>query len=227
MMRRWNYLGRVSLASRTLLVFVLAQAAQSMPVLSEVYYDATGSDDGQVFVEIAGTPGASLGGLVLEGVNGSNGAIGPSIVLSGMIGEGGLFVVADRRSDGTSLVVGADFLANFDFQNGPDSVVLRNDTGVLDAIGYGVFSPSEFFAGEGAPTPDVSPGSSLARRFANVDTGDNAADFLVLNSPTPGTAPFAIIPEPSSALLMALGLTGLAGIRRDPRRAAVHGANSL
>ncbi len=65
MMRRWNSLGRVGLASRALLVLVLAQAAQAMPVLSEVYYDATGSDDGQLFVEIAGTPGASLDGWLL------------------------------------------------------------------------------------------------------------------------------------------------------------------
>ena len=215
------------MASRALLLCVLGQAAQAMPVLSEVYYDAVGSDDGQLFVEIAGAPGASLDGFVLEGVNGSNGAVGPSITLSGEIGSGGLFVVADRRADGTSSVLGADLLANFDFQNGPDSVVLRRDENVVDAIGYGVFAPTEIFAGEGASAPDVSPGSSLARRFANVDTDDNAADFLVLSSPTPGSAPMAIVPEPSVALLMGFGLTGLAAIRRDPRRVAVRGAKSL
>jgi len=199
-----------------LLMAMTAGAAHGLPLLSEVYYDAPGSDDGQSFVEIAGMPGDSLDGLWIEGVNGSNGAVGPTILLSGVIGEDGLFVVADRTSSGTTSVGAADLLANFDFQNGPDSVVLRSDAGVLDALGYGVFAPDEIFAGEGASAPDASPGSSLARHFADLDTDDNASDFLVLGTPTPGAASFAVVPEPGAALMLGLGLAGL-GMIRDRR----------
>jgi len=194
-----------------------AVSAQALPILSEVYYDAPGSDDGQSFVELLGSPGTSLEGYVLEGVNGSNGAVGPTIVLSGSIGASGLFVVADQMSDGSTMVVAADLLANFDFQNGPDSVVLRQGEVIADALGYGVFSPTEIFAGEGMAAPDVSAGASLARLFANVDTDDNASDFVALSTPTPGTASFAPVPEPTAAMLLGLGLAGLAAGERRYR----------
>lgn len=201
-----------------LLPAVLASgAAQALPVLSELYYDAVGSDDGESFVEIYGLPGTSLDGFAIDGINGTNGAVGPNILLTGTIGSSGLFVVADRRSDGSSSVLGADLLANFDFQNGPDSVVLRQGDSILDALGYGTFVAGEINAGEGAPAPGVSAGSSLARRFANVDTNDNAADFVALDAPTPGSAPISVVPEPGSALLLGLGLSGLAAVSR-PRR---------
>jgi hypothetical protein len=191
--------------------------ARALPLISEVFYDAVGSDDGLGFVEIHGAPGESLDGLVLEGVNGADGAVGPSIALSGAIGPDGLFVVADATSSGTTSVPGADLLANFDFQNGPDSVVLRSAGGVLDALGYGVFAPGEAFAGEGSPAPDAPAGSSLARRFANVDTGDNAVDFLVLAVPTPGSAPLQEVPEPALAALLGSAGLGL-GARRTRGR---------
>ena len=76
--------------------------------------------------------------------------------------------------------------------------MLRDGANVLDALGYGVFDPGEFFAGEGASAPDVSAGTSLARVFANVDTDDNATDFVALAMPTPGAASFAPVPEPGS-----------------------------
>ena len=96
-----------------------AGSASATPLLSEVYYDAPGSDDGAVFVELSGPAGFVLDSWTVEGVNGSNGAVGPSITLSGTIGADGLFVLADRFSDGTTAVANADLLANFDFQNGP------------------------------------------------------------------------------------------------------------
>ncbi len=193
---------------------LLPAASLAAPLLSEVFYDAAGSDNGLSFVELWGVPGTSLVGVTLEGVNGSNGAITPNITLSGVIGVDGLFVVADDAGDGTTAVAGADLILNFDFQNGPDSIVLRGAGGsVLDALGYGVFGAGEVFAGEGNPAPDAPADSSLARVFADLDTGDNLADFTIA-TPTPGFAQVASVPEPTSLLLMAGGLLGLARLGR-------------
>lgn len=182
-----------------------AAPAGALPLISEVYYDAVGSDDGQSFVELYGTPGASLAGLVIEGINGTGGTVTHTLTLSGAFGADGLFVVADRTTAGTTSVPDADLLLDFDFQNGPDSVRLRTAVSVLDALGYGVFAAGDVFGGEGQPAEDPVPGLSVARRFANVDTDDNAADF-VAGAPTPGAA---VVPEPHAAALLGLGLIGL------------------
>jgi hypothetical protein len=196
------------------LLCVGASAARATPIISEILYDAVGSDDGHGFVELQGAPGTILDGWTLEGVNGSNGAVGPVIDLEGVIPEDGLFVVADRTSSGTTFVPEADLIANFDFQNGPDSVELRDGEWVLDAVGYGNFGAGEVFAGEGMSAPDAPAGSSLARTYANVDTDDNASDFEVLAEPTPGTADFSEVPEPGSGVLFFSALAALAGMRR-------------
>jgi len=107
-----------------------ATVAGAVPLISEVFYDAVGSDNGQTFVEIYGEPGSSVEGLFLEGVNGANGNIGPTIALLGIFGPEGLFVVADDMGDGTSGVLSFDQIANFDFQNGPDSIGRRKSANV-------------------------------------------------------------------------------------------------
>ncbi len=186
-----------------------AGSARAVPLISEVFYDAVGSDDGQSFVELYGIPGTVLDGLLLEVVNGANGAVVTTLPLAGVIGPTGLFVVADRFADGTTDVPVFDQLLNFDVQNGPDSVVLLGPDGMLDALGFGEFAPGEIFAGEGNPAPGVPPGSSLARIFANVDTDDNAADFVELLVPTAGQAPILPVPEPTTGALAAAGALGL------------------
>ena len=109
-------------AACVLLLAALAVASpmRSAPILSELLYDASGADDGRVFVEITGDPGEALSGLVVEGVNGADGAVTVSIALSGAVPDDGVFVLADLDAQGTTAVAEADLLADFDFQNGPD-----------------------------------------------------------------------------------------------------------
>jgi hypothetical protein len=216
MTRPTNCAPILPLAAFLLSASLAAQPAAALPLISELFYDAVGSDDGQSFVEIHGTPGTVLDGYSVELVNGADGAVATTLALVGVIGPSGLYLLADRFADGTTAVPGADHLLNFDLQNGPDSLVLRGPEGVVDALGFGEFGPTEVFAGEGSPAPDVPAGSSLARHFANLDTDDNALDFGELLVPTPGTA--QLVPEPGTALLSAAGLSGLASLgRRDGR----------
>jgi hypothetical protein len=122
------------------LTLVLSSPAAALPLISEVFYDAVGSDTGQSFVELYGTPGTDLTGFTIEGINGSNGAVTDSVALSGLISADGFFVLADDQGDGTTLaddqgdgttlLENADLIGRFDFQNGPDSFVSRNSARV-------------------------------------------------------------------------------------------------
>ncbi len=194
-------------------------AAQANMVISEVLYDAVGTDNGNVFIELFGTPGTLLDGLLLEGVNGTNGSVYKSVLLTGMIPPDGVFVIGDDSGDGTSLVSNVDLVREVDLQNGPDSLVLRDINGILDALGYGNFA-SAVFAGEGSAAADVPGGSSLARINVMLDTQNNLADFTVLEQPTPGSVPPAAVPLPPAVLLFMSGVFGLIGIAR--KRTSLH-----
>jgi hypothetical protein len=207
-MRLWKV---AALAS----AWLSAAPAFALPLISEVFYDAVGTDDGLSFIELYGAPGTDLAGYVVEGVNGADGAVAPSLALAGTIGADGLFVLADLLTGGGTLVANADQILNFDLQNGPDSLVLRVGAVIADALGYGAFGAGDVFAGEGGAAPDPAAGSSVARHFANLDTGDNAADFAALASPTPGSAPLApSVPEPAA---LALAIAGSLGLGVAPR----------
>ncbi|GMQ88481.1 MAG: hypothetical protein BMS9Abin08_1732 [Gammaproteobacteria bacterium] len=183
------------------------------PVISELFYDASGTDAGQVFVELFGMPGESLDGLVLEGVNGSGGTVYTSLDLSGVIPDDGVFVIGDD-SGGSTAVPNADLIADIDFQNGPDSVVLRNGSVILDAVGYGSFGGASIFSGEGAAAPDPASGSSIARFNPLLDSGDNSLDFIVLEIPTPGVVPLvSSVPLPAGIWLFISGLLTLLSSR--------------
>jgi len=205
---------RNGLAALTLVLGLLSPRPAAAVLISEALYDVIGSDDGLVFVEIWGEPGTALDGFLIEGVNGSNGAVDPVLELTGLIPGDGFFVVADLAS-GSTLVPDADLLLNFDFQNGPDSIVLRDPLGlVVDALGYGEFALDEVFAGEGLPALDPPAGWSLARVYANLDLDDNSVDFAPLEIPTPGTGPLAV-PEPPIVLLLAGAVCALSRLRRS------------
>lgn len=194
-------------------VALTSGAACAGTVISEVLYDVSGSDNGAVFIELYGVPGTVLDDLFIEGINGSNGDIYKSVALFGTIPPDGVFVIGDDAGDGSTLVAGADLIAEVDLQNGPDSVVLRSAEAVLDALGYGDFS-GKIFAGEGNAAPAVEAGSSLARGNPGIDTDNNLADFGILDLPTPGDVPVNTVPVPAAGWLLVSGLVGLAGISR-------------
>jgi hypothetical protein len=213
---------------------VLTSGVHAATVISEALYDAAGTDNGNVFVELYGTPGTVLDGVSLEGVNGSDGSVYLTLPLTGTIPGDGVFVVADDAGDGSSLVGNADLVVNMDFQNGPDSIVLRDATGILDALGYGDFSGG-VFAGEGNAAPDAPAGSSLARFDPLADSGDNLSDFTVLDTPTPGSVPVSSVTLPPPLALFLSGIGGLLAVSRRRAgstalgytRVKVRGSNAL
>lgn len=197
-------------------VVSLPQWANATLLISEVFYDATGSDDGLAFVEIFGDPGMSLSGVQVVGINGADGHETHVLNLAGVIPDDGFFVLADRLTGGGTLVPEADLILNFDLQNGPDSVILRAGGNTLDAVGYGTFLPSDFFFGEGQAVSGAVAGSSVERRFANIDTNNNLADFIVA-APTSGSGSLSAVPEPGTASLVLLGLASLHALGRKQR----------
>lgn len=186
---------------------------QAQTIISELLYDAASTDNGNVFVELFGTPGTVLDGWLLEGVNGSDGSVYRSAVLAGVIPADGVFLVGDDNGDGSTFISNADLVREIDFQNGPDSVVLRNGGTVLDALGYGDFT-GQVFAGEGNAAADAPSGNSLARSNPLLDTNNNFNDFTVLELPTPGAVPVSAVPVPPAIALFLSGMVGLVGVAR-------------
>ncbi|HEY7698347.1 MAG TPA: hypothetical protein VIE88_08015 [Vicinamibacteria bacterium] len=182
--------------------------ALAVPLIHEVFYDAEGVDAAHVFTEISGLPGTRLDGYRLVGIDGGSGLVYRQFDLTGAsIPEDGLLVIATARASGELLAV-RDFVADVDWQNGPEAVQLWDSLGaVVDALQYGDAGPRRL--GEGRFAPDPPMGLSLTRDLLSSDTGDNQTDFLV-STPTPGTGrALSSVPEPAASLVLVLGLLGI------------------
>jgi hypothetical protein len=207
-----RFIPRTGLCALCLFAGLSLPVAANAVLISEILYDASSADTGNVFVELYGAPGTDLSGWSLQGVNGGDGATYKTVALSGFIPPDGVFTIGDLLTGGGSNVVNSDLITSVDFQNGPDSVRLFNGVTLIDAIGYGDFT-GQIFAGEGVATPDPAAGSSLARISPLIDTGNNLSDFIILAVPTPGTVPLTAVPLPASLYLLGSGLA-LLGTRR-------------
>jgi len=185
------------------------------PLIYEVFYDAEGADAAHVFTEIEGTPGTRLDGYRLVGIDGASGLVYRQIDLTGaLIPDDGLLVIATARALGELLLV-RDFVADVDWQNGPEAIQIWDALGaVVDALQYG--DAGSLHLGEGLFAPDPPMGFSLTRDLLGSDSGDNRTDFQV-STPTPGTggAP-ASVAEPPAFLFLVVGLLGLIPIGAAP-----------
>ncbi len=173
---------------------IFGPAPESL-VIHEFLYDGKVSEtDGEAFVELYGSSGADISLYQVLFLNGDNGEEIDRITLppNSILGEDGIFLIADLKTGSTSAsgVPGADFLDQFDPQNGPDGLQLLNRAGeLIDSVAYGegavATAANGFPLGEGLPAADVAGGHSLSRRGA-ADSGDNGADFEDRSSPSPG-----------------------------------------
>lgn len=164
-------------------------------VISEVLYDVTGVDtNGDLFIELAGEKNTEISGYKINFVNGSNGKIYDDFKIpdGAFIPDDGVYLIADAitGSPGATNVPNADFVINFDPQNGPDAVQLVDDQGAfVDAVGYGnpivAFAENGLASYEGSPADDVGSNMSLAR-VDTFDTDDNSLDFIQKEIPSPG-----------------------------------------
>jgi hypothetical protein len=194
-----------------LAVLTTASPALPTPLIHEVFYDAEGADGPSVFTEIFGLPGEILDGWTLAGIDGSTGSVYRNVALDGaVVPHDGLLVIATARAVG-DLLLARDFIADVDWQNGPDALQLRDPLGTIrDALQYG--EAAGFFAGEGLAAVDVLAGFSLSRDGKSTDTGDNGRDFAV-RVPTPGAAGASVpVSEPGTTLVLLASLA-LARIR--------------
>lgn len=163
-------------------------------VINEIVLNPLGTDAG-CFIEIKGTPGASLDTLRLRAVNGNGGAIYNEFRFDAThtFDANGYFVVAQDSK--VLLPPGAAFVIDgfADLQNGPDTVILTALGGVpIDAVAYsddlGKYDPPNVNLGEGqfVIQPNGPYASkSLSRLPDGNDTGNNATDF-VYGDLTPG-----------------------------------------
>lgn len=191
----------------------LTAAAQASVVIQEVLYDGPGTDPDDVFTELFGPPGMDLGGWSLVGINGGDGQVYQTIDLSGfVIPVDGIFVIATSLANST-LALQRDFIANVDWQNGPDALQVLYGTNVIDALQYG--DAGIYNAGEGGFAVDVSGAISLSRDLFGTDTDNNAVDFTA-GDPTPGSGR-SIVPIPAAVWLFGSGLGVMGWIRRKSR----------
>ncbi len=158
-------------------------------IINELCYDTPGSDTA-CFVELYGPPGASLEGIEVVGVNGSDGEDYQNIDLTGyLIPSDGFFVIAQDSS-----VINSDTITTkVNLQNGPDNIELRFKGITIDALGYG--NGNFIFTGEGLPAPDIAYTNSLSRYPDGEDTDNNISDFIETTLRTPGEGNFSYIKE--------------------------------
>jgi hypothetical protein len=167
----------------------------SFLVINELLSDVPGDDtNGVLFIELYGEALAAIEEYRVVFVNGDNGETTEEIDIpaGALVPEDGIFLIADSKTGqgDVSTVAGADFIDNFDPQNGPDCVQLFDDQGQLvDALGYG--TPIVALAGNGLACfeseaiPRAAAGLSLTRTNG-IDQGDNSSDFHPEAVPSPG-----------------------------------------
>jgi hypothetical protein len=212
-----------------MLVLLLTASAGATPIISEVFFNPNGADDGAEWVEIFndGSTTIDLSGYSL-GWGGPDYTTG-TVQLLGNLLPGQYFVVGGPISDASNGNPVYDQVANFtpDLENSgwfqaADGVALFNvpagliapATVPIDAFIYAgpLFSTNS----NGLLDESGAPGAiDFVQPFfaSGYSVEFDGATWSRQNSPTPNTGP--LTPEPSTALCLLLGLCLLGWAKRD------------
>ncbi len=179
-----------------LAIFVFTATAYADVLISEVLYDPAGTDTGLEWVELY-NPTSSDINLENYSIETGNGAeendwkSGWTGTRQDKIRAYGFFLIGE-----SDVPVRPDVTTTLDLQNGPDAVrIIGPDSQVLDTLGWGTHTFSEYY--EGTPAEDVD-GVSLERKpgYENplmgnyLDTDNNSADFIINSYPYPQNSSF-------------------------------------
>lgn len=159
--------------------------AGDRPIVTEVFYDATGDDTGLEFVELLNPSGEAwpLAGVRLESGDGSapdRWSLRWTGGITDTVRPHARFVIGGARMSPPPHA-----LAALDLQNGPDAVRLVWPDGTVEVVGYGTHEFASYFCG--AAAADVVSGLALARIPDTARLGSNALDFRAA-PPSPGRA---------------------------------------
>lgn len=198
-------------------VFVMTAQATSI-FINEIHYDNTGSDIGEG-VEIAGPSGNDLTGWSIVLYNGSNGLTYNTVTLSGVIPNqqddfGAIFFsitgIQNGAPDGIALVDSGSIVVQFlSYEgtlaavDGPANGLTSVDIGVSESSGTSV-GDSLQLTGFGYIYEDFTWSSSMTGTYDSINT----EQIIVSDTEQ------VVVPEPSTILLLASGLIGLAGFRK-------------
>lgn len=172
-------------------------------VINEIDYDQAGSDT-QEFVEIfnAGSATASLDGVVLIFINGSDNNEYARATLSGLLASGAYLVVGVPGQTLTlpPMTTRVDITGFSSMQNSPDGVALVNTTTmtVIDRLSYGTppvtaanlfGTPTTLVEMSAATVADSATATrTMCRRPNGSDTDNSATDWAACAAATPGAA---------------------------------------
>lgn len=187
----------------TLLLALLFGATQAQVVINEVDADQFGTDAAE-FIEIYGTPGQSLNGMVMVWFNGAAGTSYKTTDLTGYsIPASGYFVIGNAGVPNVNLTFAGNTL-----QNGADAIAIysaaiaswpngtaASTTGLVDAVVYGTADPdattllNTLTAGQ-PQVDELAATSTLNNSSSRIPDGGapfNSASY-VAQLPTPGAS---------------------------------------
>ncbi|MFM2228028.1 MAG: hypothetical protein RL664_1371 [Bacteroidota bacterium] len=187
----------------TLLLALLFGATQAQIVINEVDADQFGTDAAE-FIELYGTPGQSLDGLVMVWFNGANGTSYKTTDLTGYsIPASGYFVIGNAGVPNVNITFAGNTL-----QNGADAIAIyqaapsawpnsaaASATGLIDAVVYGTADPdaTSLITVLTPGQPQVDEGtatSTLNNSISRLPDGGSAfnSNAYVTQLPTPGAS---------------------------------------